>query len=43
MYKRDESSGEWQVIPGVQLPESYFGSMFDKAVLVPDSFALGCM
>ena len=35
--------GEWGALDGVHLPELFDGYDVDKAVLVPDAFALGCL
>ena len=43
VYERRGRDGSWTPLPGVRLPQLFDGYNFDKAVLVPDSFALGCI
>ena len=39
IYQRSEGNGEWSVLQGVQLPETFKEYRFDKAVLVPENWS----
>jgi len=39
IYQRSEETGEWSVLAGVQLPETFSGYLYDKAILVPGSWS----
>ena len=39
IYKRSEENGEWSLLEGIQLPQTFLGYKNDKAVLVPNNFA----
>jgi len=42
VYRQNEE-GEWGALAGIHLPELFDGYDVDKAVLVPETFALGCL
>jgi len=42
VFRRGDN-GDWTPLEGVRLPEMFEGYKNDKAVLVPDAFAAGCM
>ena len=49
LFNRDDrvfrrgDDGAWSVMEGVRLPRPFSGYDFDRAVLVPEYFSLGCI